>query len=71
MALFRSVYKLPLMEGKELHVVREDTNQTIIFSVVEDTTKAVRRRLTFEIPIKDAIKLARWMAGVTTLDKDE
>lgn len=67
-AIFRSTIKLPITADKSLCVVREDRKPTVIFSIVDDASKAFRRRTTFEISDRDALKLATWLANIIELN---
>jgi len=70
-AVYRTVFTLPISESKELHVVLEDRSGKVIFSLNEDIGEPVRRRLTFELSTADAMKLAKWIAGIGTVATGE
>jgi hypothetical protein len=67
-ATFRTTRRIKISEGKEIWVVREDRNDTVLMSVVENGAQALRRRLTMELPLHKAIELARALSGITLME---
>lgn len=68
MAVFRTVLKLPLSEGKELHIVLEDKSPLVILSLHEDARTSVSQRTTIKLSRQQAIRAAMFLAGIGNLD---
>lgn len=64
MATTTSVLRLPINGQRELHVVLQDRARKVTFSLVTNPANAYRERTTFELPLGDAFKLARFIAGI-------
>jgi len=63
----RNVIRIDLDDDWSLHVVRENGNQEVILSLVNNEGK-VTERTKVSLTIKQAIRLARALAGITALD---
>ena len=73
MAIVNTIWKTFLGSAPspaELSVVREDRKAEFLFSMVE-AQGAVKRRVTFTLTDRQAIDLARFLAGVTHLQPTE
>lgn len=74
MAILKQVWNARLSPARgvpeattvEFAVVREDRNPELLFSIMENQGP-VRRRLTFALTTGQALGLARFLAGVSTL----
>lgn len=64
MAIMRSVFVIPIDNKRELHVVKEDRNNRIIFSINYQGSSFFRKRITFEISNGWARRLAKWLIGI-------
>lgn len=64
MPVHSTILKLPINGNHELHVVLLDQSRRVTFSIVEYASKSYRERATFELALHDAIKLARFIAGI-------
>lgn len=62
--LFRSSLTIEIAEGKSLCVVIEDEKRNLIFSLLENSGKRVKRRTIFEVSMDDARKLAMFIVGL-------
>lgn len=71
MATTTSVLRLPIDGQRELHVVLQDRARKVTFSLVTDPASAYRERTTFELPLADAFKLARFIAGIQSALRTE
>ena len=70
MALFRSVLKLRLDEQRELHVVLEDRNPRVVFTLNEQISENFKERTTFILSRTAAQRLIMFIAGIRSLEED-
>jgi len=68
-AILRTVWKAKF-NGSELCVVKEDQNAEVIFSISHDSG-GVTERTTFRLLSAKAIDLARFLANITTVKKED
>ena len=57
--------RIPLDDGWALHVVNSGPRAQVILSFNEDEGKSVRERISVHLSHRQAIQLARALAGVT------
>lgn len=66
MAFFAAKHEIQLENGYVLHVIREDRNTKILLSLSKKSDGGwVRERITIEIPIRKAYKMAKFIVGIT------
>jgi len=70
MAIIRTILKIPLPDGEhEIHVVKEDRNRMVLFSLVQPGDDwSVRNRPTLKLPQTDAMRLGKFLCGIQDID---
>lgn len=68
MSMFRTILKVPLEEGSQLHVVVEDTQPAVFLSLHTEQGKNPSTRTTIRLSKIQAYRIAMFLAGVGNLD---
>jgi hypothetical protein len=64
MAVFKSTFTAPIGKKYRLDVVKEDRNDSVIFSINRTGRTFFRNRISFELKLSWAMRLAHWLAGI-------
>lgn len=68
MPVFRTVLKVPLQEGSELHVVAEDASNVVYFSLHTNIGQNPSTRTTIRLTKAQSYRIAMFLAGLGNLD---